>query len=149
MTSDDNLILDAFRGLVLLGIPIPDWFRAKELRRANGSVNLLAIIILADILLSFSLRIRVKDEKTGKVTGWKKRFPGDKLERSYGYLAATYGCSKRQATSACHFLRDRGLLTLEFRTVRRAVLDGDVTLSKVLYISPVREAIKKLGKTFS
>jgi hypothetical protein len=60
-----------------------------------------------------------KDEDTGELLGYRKKFKADKLQKSYQSFS-TVGLSKKQAFDACHFLKAKGLITLEVRDIEVA-----------------------------
>jgi len=132
--------VDAISRLRLTGDIIPPtWY--KTITRANGKPHLLAIVILANILYWYK-STPIRDEASGDIVRHERKFYGDKLQRSYDAIADQFGVSKAQATDACHHLEQMGLLTLEFRTVRT---DGGLTLSNVLFIEPVVDAIAHIS----
>ena len=122
-----------FRGNV-----IPDtWYSLIIFE--NGKPDLNAIIILSDILYWYRAK-EVRDEKTGKITGYKKRFSGDKLQRSYQDLADKFGLSKKQVRDAIKRLESTGLIETELRNIE---VKGTV-LSNVMFITPNPIMIEKI-----
>ncbi|MGI2907643.1 hypothetical protein [Tolypothrix sp. VBCCA 56010] len=67
----------------------------------------LAVLLLADIVYWYRPTV-VKDEQTGEILGWKKKFDADKLQRSYEAIAAHLGSTYKQAREAVLFLKDIG-----------------------------------------
>ncbi|MEY0256213.1 replication protein [Morganella morganii] len=122
--------------LNLSGNIIPsNWWQHVKLQ--SGKPDCTAIVLLSDIVYWYR-PTEIRDELTGELKGWRKRFHGDKLQRSYQSFANQFGFSKREATDALKRLRDAGLITLELRTVTTA--DG-LTLTNVLYVEVVPDAI--------
>lgn len=81
---------------------IPEtWY--STIKYTNGKPNLNAIIILADIVYWYRPR-EVRDEATGQLIGYRKKFKSDMLQRTYEQFAKKFGLSKRQATEAIVFL---------------------------------------------
>lgn len=111
------------------------WWRHITL--PSGRPDQTAITLLAEIVYWYRPS-EVRDEITGALVGYRKRFHGDKLQRSYQAFADQFGFSKREATDALKRLRDAGLITLELRTVQTS--EG-MTLSNVLFVEPVPEAV--------
>lgn len=111
------------------------WWRHITL--PSGRPDQTAITLLAEIVYWYRPS-EVRDEITGALVGHRKRFHGDKLQRSYQAFADQFGFSKREATDALKRLRDAGFITLELRTVQTS--EG-MTLSNVLYVEPVPEAV--------
>ena len=56
------------------------WYRT--ITRENGKPHLLAIAILSDIVYWYR-PAEVRDESSGNITGYRKRFRADMLQRSY------------------------------------------------------------------
>ena len=54
----------------------------------------MAITILAD-LVYWHRPTEVRDERTGEVIGWKKKFHGEMLQKSYQEYANKFGESKK------------------------------------------------------
>lgn len=111
------------------------WWRHITL--PSGRPDQTAITLLAEIVYWYRPS-EVRDEITGALVGYRKRFHGDKLQRSYQAFADQFGFSKREATDALKRLRDAGFITLELRTIQTS--EG-MTLSNVLFIEPVPEAV--------
>lgn len=111
------------------------WWRHITL--PSGRPDQTAITLLAEIVYWYRPS-EVRDEITGTLVGYRKRFHGDKLQRSYQAFADQFGFSKREATDALKRLRDAGFITLELRTIQTS--EG-ITLSNVLYVEPVPEAV--------
>ena len=64
-----------------------------------------------------------------QVTGIKKRFKADLLQRSYDSFAEQFGLTKRQVKEAIDRLCAHGVIWREFRTLK-----VDIVLNNVLYI---------------
>ncbi|TXQ65322.1 replication protein, partial [Escherichia coli] len=75
---------------------------------------------------------------TGALLGYRKRFQGDKLQRSYQAFAEQFGFGKRETADALKRLRDAGFITLDLRTVE--MLDG-VKCSNILFVGINPQAI--------
>jgi DNA-binding Lrp family transcriptional regulator len=105
----------------------------------NGKPDLNAIIILSDILYWYRAK-EVRDEKTGKITGYKKRFSGDKLQRSYQDLADKFGLSKKQVRDAVKRLEAAGVIETELRNIE---VKGTV-LTNVMFITPNPGMIERI-----
>lgn len=118
------------------------WY--KHIRYASGKVNLNAIVILSEIVYWYR-PVEVRDETTGKLLGFRKKFRGDKLQRSLQSFADQFGLTKRQVQDAIKFLRDKGLIKTELRTVTTS--EG-LKVGNALFIEPVPEMIQKITETF-
>lgn len=75
-----------------------------------------AIIILADIVYWYR-PVEIRDEVTGQLCGFKKKFQADILQRNYQQLADQFGITKRDAVNAVVELEKLGVVTRVFRTV--------------------------------
>lgn len=114
-----------------------NWWR--HIKLPSGRPDQTAITLLSEIVYWYR-PTEVRDEATGALTGYRKRFRGDKLQRSYQSFADQFGFGKRETTDALKRLRDAGLITLELRSVDAPGLDG-VKMHNVLFIEPVAERI--------
>jgi DNA replication protein DnaD len=117
------------------------WFRFITFD--NGKPYMLAILIISELCYWYTPS-EIKDENTGSVIGYKKKFKSDKLQRSFQALGDRFGFSKRQATDACHYLKDKGLITIEYKTIRV----GEMIANNVTYLEPVIENIKKISSLY-
>lgn len=107
----------------------------------NGKPNLNAILILSEIIYWYKPS-EVKDEITGQLKGFKKKFYNDKLQKNYQSLADRFGISKRQAQDACNFLKNQNLIAIEHRSVPGK--DGRL-IPNVTFIEPIPENVKKIS----
>lgn len=105
-----------------------NWWRAITL--PSGRPDQTAITLLSEIVYWYR-PAEVRNETTGELVGYRKRFRGDKLQRSYQAFAEQFGFGKRETADALKRLRDAGLITLELRTIE--ALDG-VKCSNVLFV---------------
>ncbi len=127
--------------LSLTGNVIPHaWY--KTLVYESGKPNLVAILVLAEICYWYKPSV-VQNEYTGEVVRLEKKFSADKLQRSYSSFESM-GLTKRQAQSACQFLKQKGLITLETRTVETKTAQK---LGNVLFIGVNVEEIRKITFT--
>ena len=108
-----NKIVDEMGKLQMTGNIIPSaWYRT--IRRETGKPYLTAIVILSDIVYWYR-PIEVRDEGSGKLLGYRKKFKSDLLQRSYQQLADQFGVSKRDATNAIIELERLGVVQRVFR----------------------------------
>lgn len=114
-----------------------NWY--QELRLDSDKAYLEAIVILTEIVYWYRPS-ETRDESTGQVTGLKKKFKADKLQRNYQALANKFGLTKRQVANACHYLQGKGLIDLDFRTV----VIGEVVASNVLFIGINPDRIEEI-----
>lgn len=116
------------------------WY--KRILTPSGKADFKAITLLSDILYWYR-PTEIRDEATGQVIEYRKKFSADKLQRSYDKFAEGFGMTKREVREALVRLRDAGLITLEFRTVK---IMGQL-VANVLYVEPVATKIDHI--TFS
>ena len=83
------------------------WFR--EILRDNGKPYLLAICILSELCFWYRPK-EIRDERSGFVTGYKKRFRGDYLQKDYRQLGEFFGESKNSVKAAMDKLEKLGLV---------------------------------------
>ena len=110
------------------------WF--EHIRRGRKA-NLHAILILSEIVYWYR-PTAVKDENTGKLLGYRKKFWADMLQRSYISFAEQFGISKDQAKDAIDDLIRLGLIRREFRNL---VSKTGIRMINVMYLEPVPSAI--------
>lgn len=135
MLSTGNHIVDQLGQMRITGNVIPaQWY--KTITRANGKPYLTAIVILADIVYWYR-PTEIRDEATGQLIGYRKRFKADKLQRSYAQLSEQFGISKKEATSAITHLESLGIVERDFRTVEIA----GIKMNNVLFIGLNPEAL--------
>ena len=125
-------------------IVMPEWY--DKIRREKGGqpgkVHAGAILLLARIIYWYRPTV-VINEKTNRVTGYEKKFAGDKLQMSYRQIEAHFGFTHDEAISAVSTLVRLGLITVE---LRHPVIGG-VKYGNVMFIEPVPTAIYSLCHT--
>jgi len=89
-----------------------EWFKCIKLE--SGKPDSIAILLLADIVYWYR-PIEVRDEGTGLVTGHRKKFAADKLQRSYEAFATAYGYTKDQVKDALKRLEESKVIDIDFR----------------------------------
>ena len=113
--TSGNAIVDAMGSINITGNIIPAiWYRTVT--KENGKPYLLAIVILADIVYWYRPS-EVRDQGTGHILGWKKKFSEDILRQSYQYYADLFGESKKTVKTAMDRLEKLQVIRREFRTV--------------------------------
>jgi hypothetical protein len=137
MTGND--FVDAISEMHFEGNIIPaSWY--QTLRFPNGKADLIAINLLSDIVYWYRATEK-RDEATGALRGWQKRFKADLLQRSYQAFAEHFGLTKRQVQDACTRLaKVHGVIRLVFRTIDTPT----GRLANVLFIAPVPEKIRAI-----
>ena len=113
--TSGNIIVDAMGSVNITGNVIPAvWYRT--ITKENGKPYLLAIVILADIVYWYRPS-EVRDQGSGHILGWKKKFSEDILRQSYQYYADLFGESKKTVKTAMDRLEKLQVIRREFRTV--------------------------------
>ena len=130
-----NNTLESTSKLNFIGNIIPHTWYSK-ITFKNGTPDLLGIVILADIVYWYRLS-EIKDEKTGRLIGYKKKFKADMLQRGLGDFAKQFGYNKRQIADALKRLEDAGLIIKKHRTVETSM----GVMNNVLFVAPVPSAI--------
>ena len=132
---------DQLREIAFTGNVIPQiWYRVfvkSDLKHPKP--HLLAINILADIVYWYRPR-EIRDEGSGQVIGYQKKFRDDMLQRSYAQIAEQFGCSAGQAKDAIVFLEQMGVVRREFRTLQ----SNGMVYANVLYLALNVERLKEL-----
>ncbi|GAB6709614.1 DnaD domain-containing protein [Bacillus cereus] len=113
------------------------WF--KTLTLDNGKPNIVAITILGEIVYWYK-PTEVRSEESSQAQ-YKQKFKADTLQKSYQQLADSFGFTKRQVKEACDFLKERGLIKIEFRTI----LVNGTRCNNVMYVEPVPEMVQKIS----
>lgn len=127
--TSGNEIVDAMGSINISGNIIPAiWY--KTITKENGKPYLLAIVILADIVYWYRPS-EVRDQGTGHILGWKKKFSEDILRQSYQYYADLFGESKKTVKTAMDKLEQLQVIRREFRTVSYG--DG-LVCNNVMYV---------------
>lgn len=125
-------------GLDITGNVVPlQWF--KYIKGENGKPNSLAILILADVVYWYR-PVEERDEITGELIAYRKKFAADLLQRGYGALAKQYDYTKDQVRDALCLLRNLGLISLDFRTVN----NSGQALGNVMFIGLNVKKLKEI-----
>ena len=137
-TVDTTPAVDAISALDIRGVTVPhSWF--QHITTASGETLALAILILADVV-HFYKPSEQYDEDTGRLHV-HKRFRGAKLQRSAGFYANLFGCSKTAARESIQRLVALGLLTQE---VTPQVVVNGVLMTNVQYLEPVPDGVRRI-----
>lgn len=137
--SSGNPIVDAMGTINITGNIVPTiWYRT--VLKENGKPYLLAIAILSDIVYWYR-PTEVRDQNTGQVTGWRKRFSEDILRQSYQYYAELFGESKKTVKTAIDRLEELQAVKRHFRTVSHG--DGLIS-NNVMYVELIPARVYEL-----
>lgn len=138
MKGSGNEIVDMVGRISITGNIIPQiWY--KTITHPSGKPYLEAIVILSDIVYWYR-PTEVRDERTGEVIAYRKRFKADLLQRSYADLAQQFGISKREATNAVVALEKIGVVRRHLRTID---VNG-TKMTNVLFLELVPKALLAL-----
>lgn len=138
MKGSGNEIVDMVGRISITGNIIPQiWY--KTITHPSGKPYLEAIVILSDIVYWYR-PTEVRDERTGQVIAYRKRFKADLLQRSYADLAQQFGISKREATNAVVALEKIGVVRRHLRTID---VNG-TKMANVLFLELVPKALLAL-----
>lgn len=133
-----NETVDRLSRLRLTGNVIPPaWYRT--ILRDTGKPYLIAIVILSDIVYWYRAA-EIRDEGSGQLLGYRKRFKADLLQRSYQQMADQFGITKRDATNAVVELEKLGVIRRVFRTL---TANGQ-SVPNVLFIDLDVEILERL-----
>ncbi|MCR5778306.1 MAG: DUF6017 domain-containing protein [Lachnospiraceae bacterium] len=125
-----NAVVDEIGTWNITGNVTPhNWY--KWLLRDNGKPYFLAAAILSEIVYWYRPS-EIRDEQTGAVIAYKKRFKEDKLQKSYQQISDWCGEGKATVKRAIDCLEASGVITREFREIRYG--NGQV-LNNVMFLS--------------
>lgn len=137
--TSGNPIVDAMGTMNITGNIVPAiWYRTVQ--KEKGKPYLLAIAILSDIVYWYR-PTEVRDQHTGQITGWKKKFSEDILRQSYQYYADLFGESKKTVKTAIDRLEELEVIKRDFRIVSHG--DGLVS-NNVMYVELVPPRLYEL-----
>lgn len=137
--ASGNRTVDAIGTLHLSGNVVPQiWY--KTITKETGKPYLLAITLLADIVYWYR-PTEVRDERSGQIIGWRKKFKGDLLQKTYQQYADLFGESKRTVKAALDRLENLGVIKKEFRDVE---CENGITLYNLMYISLDVDVLAKM-----
>ncbi|WP_124330524.1 hypothetical protein [Desulfonema ishimotonii] len=103
---------DMLKNVRFAGTLVPHSFH-RHIRRESGTTDFEGVGIMSDILYHYR-PAEIRDRKTGRITGYRQRFRGDKFQISYRQYAEHYGISKGQVTTA---VKNPDRLGLVFREI--------------------------------
>ena len=137
--TSGNAAVDSMGKINISGNVIPQmWYRT--ITKDNGKPHLLAVTVLADIVYWYRPS-EVRDEGTGQVTGWKKRFKGDMLQKTYQQYSDLFGESKRSIKAAFDRLEGLGVIKRFFRNV---TCSNGIVLNNIMFISLDTDVLYRL-----
>lgn len=137
--STGNAIVDEVSEMNFSGNVVPlTWF--KTMLGESGKPMLLAIDLLADIVYWYKPK-EIRDEGTGDLIGFQKRFKADLLQRSYRQIEQRFGVTKKQARTALDYLCKIGVIR---KHLRNELTSDGTPLHNNMYLELVPEKLKEL-----
>ena len=108
--------VDRMANIAITGNVVPQtWYRT--ILRETGKPHLLAIMILSDLVYWYRPK-EVRDEVTGHIRGYEKKFSGDFVQKTYEKYAELYGQDRKSIKRAFDLLVDLGVVKRFFRTIK-------------------------------
>ena len=135
MLSTNNPIVDEIAKFHFEGNIIPHtWFQNivfnnDDKKSDTTKPDAIAIFLLAEIVYWYR-PTTIRDENTGRIIEFKKRFKADLLQRNYESFANQFGFSKRQVRDAMTRLESIKVIKRYFRNI---VVNGK-KINNVLFI---------------
>ena len=137
--STGNAIVDEVSEMNLTGNVVPlAWF--KTMVGDSGKPMLLAIDLLADIVYWYRPK-EIRDEGTGDLIGFQKRFKADLLQRSYRQIEHRFGVTRKQARTALDFLCKIGVIR---KHLRDEMTPDGIPLHNNMYLELVPDRLREL-----
>jgi len=128
----------------LIGVEFPgntvplSWYR--YIKTQNGTVNHVAITLLADIVFWYR-PVEERNPETGEAIGYRQKFKADKLQKNYQSYVDLFGFTKIQVKRAFDDLIRLKLVKREFKTIET---NEGLKLSNVMFIEPIVENVLKI-----
>lgn len=119
-------------------IPV-NWY--KTILKDNGKPDLVAIQILADIVYWYK-PTEIRDERTGNIQGYVRKFHGEYLQKTYKSYADMFGISEHLVKQSVKQLEKLKVIERVFKTLTV----GEMTLSNVLFLKINPETLIKLNE---
>lgn len=138
MRSSGNRAVDLIGQMNITGNVIPQIW-CKKITYPSGKPCLNAIMILADFVYWYRPK-EIRQESTGRIIGYKKKFKADMLQRRYEEICDQFGLSKKQVREAINILIDIGVVNKELRTITV----GDTKISNVTFFEVVPEKLHEI-----
>ena len=137
--STGNEIVDQVGEINFIGNIVPTaWF--STMKGNDGKPYWLAILILSDIVYWYR-PTEIRDEASGNLVGYRKRFKADLLQRSYAQLCSQFGISKKQARAALDYLEGIGVV---IKRLRNEITRTGAKLHNNMYLELVPSVLREL-----
>lgn len=115
----------------------PEWLTA--IKMPNGKTDSISVLILSDIVYWYRPTI-IRDEQSGRIIGYRKKFKADLLQRSYSDLENLFGFSRSQIKDALQRLEKIGLILRVFRNI----CTNGTPLTNVMFIKLFPSVVRDL-----
>lgn len=137
--SSGNDIVDQISKINITGNVTPIiWY--QTVCNGNGKPNWVAVNVLSDIVYWYR-PTEVRDEMTGQLIGFRKKFKAEYLQRSYRQLGKNINISKRQAMAAVDCLVELGVIR---KHIRNETTKSGQQLYNVMYLELVADKLNEL-----
>lgn len=114
-----------------------EWY--SHLILPNNKPDLVSIILLSDIVYWYR-PTTIRDEFSGKIVGYKKKFKSDLLQKSYNDLEELFGLTKDQIKKSLQRLEQLNLIKRVFRHIN----SQGSSLANVMFIQIFPNQISKI-----
>lgn len=140
MTYDLTTEVSAIGSLNFEGNIIPiEWF--KHIRLPNNKPDLISIFILSDIIYWYR-PITIRDELSGRIISYRKKFKSDLLQKGYKDLEEMFGLSRDQIRDSLQRLEKLELIKRIFRNIN----SQGVSLANVMFIQIFPNKIAEISE---
>lgn len=134
--STGNEVVDKIGQFNISGNIIPKTWFSTITKKDSNKPYYLAILILSDILYWYR-PTEVRDETTGNLVGFRKKFKADLLQRSYAAFEKEFGENEQVIRRALARLEELGLIKRVLRTINQ----NGMLYNNVMFISISPEKI--------
>jgi hypothetical protein len=104
-----------------------EWF--ANLKLDTGKPDTISILLLSDIIYWYR-PTTIREEFSGKIIGYRKKFKADLLQRGYKDFETLFGYSRDQIKDSLQRLEKKGFIKRIFRNIS----NQSATLSNVMFI---------------
>jgi len=138
LTSGNDAV-DRIGMMNLTGNIIPQiWY--KTVVNKAGKPRYLSIAILADIVYWYR-PTEIRDERSGQIIGWKKKFQGEMLQRNYESISAQFGEGEKTVTRAIVTLEEIGVIKRHRKNIQ---LKSGLIVNNVLFLELIPERLYEI-----
>lgn len=140
MTYDLTAEVSTIGSLNFEGNIIPiEWF--KHIRLPNNKPDLISIFILSDIIYWYR-PTTIRDECSGRIIGYRKKFKSDLLQKGYKDLEEMFGLSRDQIKDSLQRLEKLKLVKRVFRNIN----SQGTCLTNVMFIQIFPNKIAEISE---